>query len=330
MAERIPTVEDIAMSILHQVGTGARVLHSHHVPLINHAREIREVLEKHSFNRFTNWGLRTGDEELSRHDANWFLRTYTPKQQVEFERRIAGIDRASLLTAIEGFCQERYRSRVRSLLVFGGYLYGITERPDDLDLIVVLKKSKVVENDVAFNWDGLNSTITYTRKPVSNKIGLSVIGAGQINGTTQNNSVLRTAIIAGTTGVSLFGPPYQIRSVPVAVMLYHAIEMVTWGFKLCFEASEQAHDRALWRLIEAVYILKYINDAIEGPLPSLLPYAHVTSQQLSGMNLKRRKSLDVFLSSFDQFRRDVFTLKVAIRQRAIELLDMAIHSMPSD
>jgi hypothetical protein len=257
------TIEDTAHTILHHVGELASLLRPQLALLSGRERDVREALERFAFNRFTNWGLRVGDDVREEgtwsQKANWFLHGYGPEQRMEFERRFAGLERESMLQVIRGFCRERYGRDVRSVLAFGGYLYGIIPQPDDLDLAVVVEDAHAVENDLTLQYARLAEIIKYPRRP-DRKIGLTVIGMNQINGSTQNSTVLRTAVIAGTTAVSLYGPPYQLAPVPVSVMLYHAIEIVTWGFKLCFETSPQAHARALWRLIEATYVLQYIND----------------------------------------------------------------------
>ena len=325
MANRDYTVEELALMILHHVEHGMSALFPYHSALVDHYQEVHRVLEEYSFDRFTNWGLPAEAPDHRQGDANYFLRTYSPDERAEFERRVAAIDHRALFSAVTGFCRERYGSDVRSLFLFGGYLYGVTVQPDDLDLKVVLKESHIIENGVVFRWNGLNEIIRYPRKPCE-KIGLTVIGVDQINATTQNTTVLRTAVIAGTTAVPLVGPPFPVRPVPAAVLLYHAVEMVTWGFKLCFEENEQAHDRALWRIVEAVYILIYLNEVVKGPLPDRFQWVCSLKDHLSGARPMRQTSLVMFQSSVEQFRQDVFALKEAFRGIAIHLLNQIISS----
>jgi hypothetical protein len=78
--------------------------------------------------------------------------------------------------------------------------------------------------------------VRYGRRP-ERKIGLAVISQQQIHPVAENNSVLRCAVIAGTTAIRLWGEPFHTCPVPVSILLYHAVELVTWGFKAFFETS---------------------------------------------------------------------------------------------
>ncbi len=324
MPEGEYTVESMALMLLHRVANEAQVMPPPS-PLMEHYQEVRGVLENYPFDRFVNWGLRQTGHEHQQQGANYFLRTYNSVERAEFERRVAAINHPALLSGVTEFCQARYGSRIRSLLVFGGYVYGVTPQPDDLDLVVVLGDSQVVENAVVFKWDGLNDIISHRRKPI-NKLGLTVVGMQQINGLTQNNTVLRTAVIAGTTAIPLWGSPYQYAPVPVAVLLYHAIEMVTWGFRLCFETNEQAHNRALWRIVEAVHILMYVNAQVHGPLPNRFPWTQRLRNHLSGSSPLQQTSLEIFHSSTELFRQDVLALQDIIRKKAIALMDPLVRA----
>lgn len=320
MGEKRDVAEDLALLLLHNVAQSASLLHSYRFELIKHHQAVRAALASYPFDRFTNWGVQSNQLTTPETDQNYFMRGFLPHEQVQVKRRIDAVDSTALQSVVANFCEMRYGSNIHSLFLFGGYVYGVTPKPDDLDLKVILEDSHVIENPVVFKWNGLNEIIHHSRKP-TNKLGLTIIGRNQINATTQNNTVLRTAIIIKTNAFSLIGPTLSTAPVPISVLLYHAIEMVTWGFKLCFEADEQAQDRALWRIVEANYILMYINDMIKGPLSDRLQQIHLLKEHISHFTGRRQTSLSIFEDSTIQFRQDIFVLKSMIREMAIRLLD---------
>jgi hypothetical protein len=317
--------QELALMIIHGLeGKGTSLL-PYRSAFLKHGLELRQLLQAYPFNAFTNWGLQPGQQVHSGANSNYFLRVYSPEQRAEWERRLAGIDFEALLRLISGFCQGHYDRSIRSCLLYGGYLYGVTAEPDDLDVMVVLDDSQVIEKNQILKCSDMDRIIQYSRRPKS-RIELNLTGIGQINARTRNNSVLRAAIISSTTAVRIVGPPYQVNPVPVAVLLYHAVEMVTWGFKLFFEESTSAHERAIWRLVEAFHILMHINSVVDGPLPDRFPLVHSLVGHLSGKKPMPRPPMDIFEATVNQFRRDVFVLKTVLRGLAIDVLDRVIGS----
>ncbi len=320
MDQQIKSPEDLALKILFCVGGANQELMPFRDQILANYNQITEFLSDYPFDRFTNWNLTLSYSSLSHQDNNYFLANSSPQRLMEHETRINALNRDTLFSIMKQFCQDRYSEAVRSIAVFGGYLYGVTPKPDDLDIAVILKNSYVIENAIVCKYPELANIINYHRKPL-NKIGIVVIGDNQLHKTNQNNTVLRTGVILGTTAISLAGEQLAVNSAPISVLLYHAVEMVTWGFKLCFNETAEDSNRALWRIGEALHILNFINRKIRGPIEHQDDHIHFLIERLSDKEKSDKNSSALFYAEALRFKENILLLKKHIRKLALENLE---------
>jgi hypothetical protein len=284
--------------------------------LIRYRAETAECVRSFAFDHYYNWGLRIEDTSI---EANYFLEAYSTQQTAEFCRRLEALDIDGLRFFLKEYCRVRYNATPSSLFVFGGYLYGVTEQVTDLDLLVILDAGSVIEKDIAVDCTFMSDFVNYDRRP-ERKIGLTVISRSQIHAIAENNSVLRSAVIAGTTAIRLWGEPFQTQPVPSAILVYHAAELMTWGFKAFFEDDPRSHRRSLWRTVEAAYIVNYLFRLIEDETASP-PRVLSLIKEISG-ELSRSVEFDLadFLAGVEQLRLLIFILKNKVRSKALRVL----------
>ncbi len=331
MDQQSQSPEELALKILYSAGSANQKLFPYRKQILAQYSQIQEILLKYSFDRFTNWGLRLAHSALPQNNTknNYFLARAESQNVLEYEARFHALDGETLFSAIKQFCFTRYNEDVRAIFVFGGYLYGVTPKPDDLDIAVILKNSYIIENAIEFQYPDLANCITYHRKPV-NKIGLAIVGDLQINKLTQNNTVLRTGVILGTTASRLAGEQLAIQSPPIAVLLYHAVEMVTWGFKLCFNENAEDSGRALWRIGEALHILNFIRQKIRSPIANQDATILFLNDHLSGKKRSDKNASELFLEEAIRFKENILLLKKYIRNLALQKLEQLLSGTHGD
>jgi hypothetical protein len=285
--------------------------------LAQHNKSVSKYVQQFAFDQYYNWGLQLTDNIPP--EANYFLAAYKPGYITEFQRRLAALDVTGLHKFVTEYCWDRYYSTPTSLSVFGGYLYGMTKQVTDLDLLVILEKGAVIEKNISAECSNLSALVNHRRRP-NRRLGLTIISRQQIHSAAENNSVLRSAVIAGTTAIRLWGEPFQTSPIPIAVLLYHAVELMTWGFKAYFEEDATAHRRGVWRVVEAAYILDYITKFVGGVTAGFPPALYSLKPQLEMLSQSGECRLEHFLSSVEALRPRISAFKEVIRTMALQML----------
>jgi hypothetical protein len=247
------------------------------------ADDVRHRVASWRFDRYHNWGLQVPtsvppydlgdgiDAVLSlKHvllEENWFYATSDVVVRRDIIQRILAVDSNHLLHLLEQIIARLYgNNTVDSVSLYGGYLYGHPSiPPEDIDLIVVLADGAIIENNVTVVAPALHKVFKdgTERLVSSGKLGLSVFSRSLCCPGTRNEDVLASACQEKGAGILLFGKGMSDVPVPLPVIVYKVVPLLSWGYKHTLYNDCRFMATGLSRVVEANKILTFLAEKLE-------------------------------------------------------------------